>query len=142
MADTTQLFDTGQGATMAFTTNSTFTPKVKELPKLKRDCEPLVSSVLATTGDEELVPGDLTKNGEMTIPILWNTNDTLPAINTVDTLTITWAVRTGQTAAATLAGTCIIKGIEITGHKLGELQEGSITIQFDGYTGPTYTKGS
>ena len=142
MASTTQLFDTGQGATGLFTTNSTFTPKIKEIPRLKRMGGHLVSSVLATTGDEECVPDDLVKNDVLAIPFFFNTNDVFPAIHTVDTFTITWAIRTGQTAAATLVMTVIIEGIEITGHKLGELQEGVLYLKPDGYTGPTYTPGS
>ena len=142
MSATTQAFDTGQGGSIAFTTSSSFTPKVKEIPKLTRKIGNLSASHLATSGDEELVPDDLTKNSELAIPIFWNTNDTLPAIGTVDTLTITWALRTAEATAATLAGTCIINGYEYTGHKLGELQEGVVYIQFDGYTGPTYTKGA
>jgi hypothetical protein len=142
MGATTQALDTGQGASIAFTTASTFAPKVLEIPSLKRSGDEINGSHLGTSGDEEFIPGDLIKNDELAIPILWNTNDTLPAINSVDTLTITWALRTAEATAANIAGTCIIKGIEYANQKLGELQMGSITVKFDGYTGPTYTKGA
>ena len=142
MAATTQPLDTGLGATMAFTTLSTFTPKIREIPGLKRSVETIDGSHLGTSGDQELIEGDLIKNDPITIPILWNTNDTIPAPGTKDTCTITWPLRTAESTAANIAGTCIIQAVEFAGHKIGELQMGSITIQFDGYTGPTYTKGS
>ena len=142
MATATQLFDTGQGATALFTTNSTFTPKIKEIPRLKRMGGALESSILATTGDKEYVPNDLVENDVLAIPFFFNTNDVFPPIHTVDTFTITWAIRTGQTSATTLVMTVIIEGFEITGHKLGELQEGVMYLKPDGYTGPTLTQGS
>lgn len=142
MSATTQALDTGQGASIAFTTNSSFTPKVLEIPSLKRQVEEIDGSYLGTTGDQEIIAGDLIRNDELTIPILWNTNDTLPAIGSTDTLTITWALRTAEVTAANIAMTVIIKAIEYAKHKLGELQAGSITVKPDGYTGPSYTKGS
>lgn len=142
MAATTQPLDTGLGATMAFTTLSTFTPKIREIPGLKRSVETIDGSHLGTSGDQELIEGDLIKNGTVTIPILWNTNDTIPAPGTKDTVTFTWALRTAEATAANIAGTVIIVDVEFASHKIGELQMGSITLQFDGYTGPTYTKGA
>lgn len=142
MASTNQPLDTGLGATLAFTTLSTFSPKIREIPGLKRSVETIDGSHLGTTGDQELFEGDLIKNSPITIPILWNTNDTIPAPGTKDTATITWPIRTLEATAANIAFSCIIVDVEFAGLKIGEVQMGSITIQPDGFTGPTYTKGA
>ncbi len=142
MSATTQPLDTGLGASLAFTTLSTFSPKIREIPGLKRSVEEIDGSHLGTSGDQEVFEGDLIRNSPITIPILWNTNDTIPAPGTKDTATITWPLRTAEATAANIAFTCIIMEVEFAGLKIGEVQMGSITIKPDGFTGPTYTKGA
>lgn len=100
-------------------------------------------STLATTEFMEKLASDLKDAGTFTVDFLWKTSTTAPVVATTpETLTITAAQMTGDTAAATLAGTGFVQDITWPTAALGAVNKGQITCCWNGDTGPTYTKAT
>lgn len=131
----------GNSTTLVFGTSS-FTPVLVSADGLEETLEALQDSDLSTTNYHTMAPADLKEISPLTCAIRWENGD-VPPIGTVEPITFTFPLESGQTVGATLAGTGFISGR--TGPNLAnnEIAEGSITIQFDGKsTEPTYTVGS
>lgn len=132
---------TGNSTTIAFATSG-FTPSVVSFDGLEETLEGLIDSDLSTTNYETMVPADLIAVSPMTATIRWDNGD-VPPLGTVELITITFPLESGESTGATLAGTGFISGR--TGPNLvnNTIAEASISIQFDGKsTEPTYTVGS
>lgn len=128
--------DTGHGATATFDSLSFNWTSIDMGESTLND---VPTSHLGTTGSETFLPGDLVNEGEVTIPFQWDAEAAYPTEGTVTTLTITFPQETGQTAPATYAGTAYIKRVRRPNLQTDTLQDGEITVKWDGNTGPTWT---
>jgi hypothetical protein len=104
----------------------------------------LDDSTLATTGFRDYIANDLTDHDEIEVTMRFPTKLTLPTLGgtTTQTMTITFPMRSGpggETTAATLAGTGFFTEIGFPTLALGQIQEGTYKISFDGATGPAFT---
>lgn len=129
---------TGNGATISGLGVTTF---LISISSAKIEQTPLDITVLATTGFEKMRPGDLRKLPEVTVEFYWLgaappiTTTMIPAAEPYAgaTFTITYP------GAGSLAGTAFVKSVDFPAPKNGEVMKGSMTIQFDGATGPAFT---
>jgi hypothetical protein len=140
---TTDVSDTGQGATITFS-STTFAARVVSINLGKWSMGRLDDSVLATTGFRKYIANDLTDHDEIEVTMRFPTKLTLPTLGgtTTQTMTITFPLRTGpggETTAATLAGTGFFSELGFPTLALGQIQEGTYKISFDGSTGPAFT---
>ncbi len=134
--------DTGHGASVTFGTTS-WSGKVIGIPTNLNKARPRVDiSYLGTSGQREYMPGDLEDLGEITLDVAFEAATGLPATGTAsETVTITWPLAPGGggVTAASLAGTGFITAINYPPMQTNTIQQGQITISFDGFTGPTWT---
>lgn len=131
--------DTGNGATITFSTYAG-SLKIIEMDLGERGIEDLDVSTLATIGDMEVIPSDLRSTNEVRLVVQWDTGETPPVPGgAAETVTITFPLRTGEGTAANLAGTAYFKTVKFPVLANGTVQQGEITIKYDGATGPTYT---
>jgi hypothetical protein len=128
--------DTGLGATVTF---SGLSAPVVSIDMGDQTIEMLDSSHLGTTSFVEKVVGDLIDAGTITIETLFDTPDTPLTTGTLQTLTVTWPQRGGESAAATLVGTAAVTSQSFPSLVRNEVQKATITFEFDGQTGPAYT---
>lgn len=131
--------DTGNGATVAFTTGS-FTAAIISVEPGGKSRETLDASGLATTGDAEMEPGDLWRHEPWTVNYFVDPTaaaKTEPPL-AKDTLTVTLPSQTGGTDA-TYAGTGFVINVQPPTLENDNLMRGSFQFQFDGKTGPTFT---
>ena len=134
--------DTGQGWSFTFGTQS-ISLLITKITCGKWSINVLDVSVLADTGFMKKLAGDLKDAGEFVIDFLWKTSTTAPVVGaTPETLTITAAQMTGDTAAATLAGTGFVKELTWPTAALNQVNAGQATCVWNGDTGPTYTKAT
>lgn len=129
---------TGNGATISGLGVTTF---LISISSAKIEQTPLDITVLATTGFEKMRPGDLRKLPEVTVEFYWLgaappiTTTMIPSAEPYagTTFTITYP------GAGSLAGTAFVKSVDFPAAKNGEVMKGSMTIQYDGATGPAFT---
>ena len=135
--------DTGTGTTITFGTSG-WTGSVISIGGTTQSREPLEDSHLATSGEKTYVFDDLIEPGDFEIEFYWDQSaSTFSPISAVaETITISFPLKTGESTNGTLAGSGGV--IEASGPDVsnGELMTGSMSIQWDGKTGPTYTAGS
>lgn len=142
MSQSTIFADTGNGATIAYAT-TTFAVKVRDIVLPSHSRDPLDASTLDTTGFEKSIQGDLTKRPMLKVRFLWDTFYAIPSLSsTPETVTVTLPQRTGESSAATYAGTAFFQNVQFPTLANGTVQEGSMDIVFDGGTGPTWTKST
>lgn len=137
-----QVMDTGNGATLTFS-STTFAVALKKINGFEESVERLLTSSLATTTYNDYIPSDLKDPPEVVVDFYWDTGKDMPALgNTAETITITYPVRTngGEASGATYAGTGFIKSIKYPDLENGAVQMGSMTLCFNGATGPAFTK--
>lgn len=137
--------DTGNGATLVFAGNMGFGTATTSLSMIsitqgEESVGVVDVSTLATTDAMESIPSDLRDIAESSGSFKWITTTAAPDLPAAaGTITITWPTRTGETQAATYAGTGFITGFTPPSFVNGELQTGEIKWKWDGDTGPTYT---
>jgi hypothetical protein len=142
MPRSTALADTGNGATVVFTT-SALSLKIRRIEFPEERLERILASHLGTTVYNEYIPADLTEPPEMTFEFIWDTFDTIPTLGGVpETVTITWPLRAGETTPANRAGTAYVAAYKFPDLANGEIQVGRMVVAYDGGTGPTYTKST
>jgi hypothetical protein len=142
MSQSTIFADTGNGATITYATTS-WAVKVKSLALPAHMREPLDASTLDTTGFEKTIQGDLTKRPVLKCKALFDTFLNIPSLtSTPETVTITFPTRTGETTAASYAGTGFFQNIQMPTLANAQVQEVDFDIVFDGGTGPTFTKSA
>lgn len=134
------IVDTGHGATLTLSTSALvlnwtgIDAGEETIPEVNR-------THLGTTDYQEYMPGDLKEPGEITIPFQWD-NEAELNIGVVENITITWPLADGQVDQATQAGTGFIKRLKRPNFQTNQIQDGEITIKWDGLTGPIYTPGA
>lgn len=135
-------FDTGNGTTVALTTGP-FTASVISVTIGEQTIDMLDASHLGTTGFMEKVVSDLADAGEVTIEYLADSTDEdkfKAPLGQTDTLTITLPEQVAAGNPPTFAGTGAVTTWKPPDLVNGQLQTGSFTFTWDGYTGPTFTE--
>lgn len=145
--------DTGNGATLTFAANMGFGSATTSLTAItitqgEQSVGAVDVSTLATSGQMESIPSDLSELGECSATFKWLTtagpnvamNASLPAA--AGSIVLTYPARTGETTAANITGTGFLTGFTPPSFANGELQVGEIKWKYDGDSGPTYTGAS
>lgn len=134
--------DTGHGATVSFGTTS-WSGKLVGIPTNLERSRPRVDIThLGSSGEHDYMPGDLDELGEVVLDVAFETATGLPATGTAaETITITFPLAPGGggATAANIAGTGFITKTNFPPLQTGVMQQGQITISYDGGTGPTFT---
>jgi lysozyme family protein len=135
--------DTGHGATLTFGT-TTFAGLIRGIPaNLTKTLQVVNISNLATSGQQETMPGDLEELGEVDVDILFAAVTGLPVTGTVETITITFPLQaSGATTAANIAGTAFITMIGYPALQTNGEMLAKVKFKYDGATGPTFTAAS
>jgi hypothetical protein len=134
--------DTGQGMTATFGASS-LSLAVTEITVGSETLDMLNVSTLASTGFEKLVRSDLKKIGKCKLKFIFVASATAPVVGAApETMTITYPLFTGNVVAANLAGSAVFTDFKLPDGKLGEIMFGECEFQYDGTTGPTYTKAT
>ena len=133
--------DTGHGATITFgTTALAYT--WRKISAVEMTGESVEDTNLSNAYYKTFLPGDVYEPGEFEIEYCWGSKTALPALRTVETITITLPSADGVLSTATLAGTGFIMSRtafpELT---TNGLQVGKMKIAFDGAGGvaPVFT---
>lgn len=134
--------DTGNGATFVAGTTAV-TLAVQKIKIGKYEIDALDVSLLATTDFSLVIASDLKKPVTVTLEGVFSTSVNAPVLGSApETGTVTFPQRTGESAAATLAGTGFWKSWEIGELANGTIQTVTAEFQFDGDTGPAFTKAT
>lgn len=133
--------DTGNGASITFGTTA-FTGKFTQLDPGEKTLGDIEDTHLGTTGNKTYRPEDLVEPGELTGMVQFSSDTALPALGTVETVTLTFPIPAGLTTAATYAGTAYIKRFKVPTLENNTLQMAEITVKWTGKTGPTFTVAS
>lgn len=138
--------DTGLGGTISFATSG-FTGNMREIGGATIELDDLETSHLGTTGYKTYTPSDLAEPGEFECEIFWDAEvaastvkevTTQPILGTVESIVKTYPGQAGNTAA-NITGTGYIKSFTRPTMQVGELMMASVTVKWDGGTGPTFT---
>lgn len=145
------LENTGNGAVVTLT-NQTLVVGPKKITVGGKSIGTIdVTDLSATRGSaQKLIPEDIAEVDEVSIEGNWNSEAVMPKLGDVsaevsttpgngDELTITWPLYPGQLTAAKLTGTGFFTGIAFPDFENNAPQEGSMTWNFNGAVGPTYT---
>lgn len=135
--------DTGHGATLTFGTTG-YTANRRMIGGSEFELPDVEKGHLGTTGFQEYMPGDLTEPGEFEAEFEFDpgTANQVPTLGTVETITVTYPIKSGQSAGGTLAGTGYLKKFGTPELRTNTLMVAKGTVKWDGVTGPTFTAGS
>ncbi len=135
--------DTGTGTTITFGT-SAWTGSVISIGGTTQSREALEDTHLGTSGEKTFVFNDLIDAGDFELEFYWDQSASVfPPISAVaEVITVSFPLKSGEATNAVLTGSGGV--IEATGPDAsnGELMVGSMSIKWDGKTGPSYTAGS
>lgn len=146
--------DTGNGATLTFAANMGFGTATTAMVCTSIEGGGFQrggvdASDLGTASIEESIPTDLAKPKEgkakykfLTMPTTAQASVFDPTSAVAGSVVITWPMRTGETTAANYTGTAFITDNTLPALVNGTLQEGEISFQYDGDTGPSFTKAT
>lgn len=138
----TATVDVGTGSTVAFGTTTTFTPKITGI-KLGGETVPVIDiSNMSTTAYREKMQGDLKEPVVVTLDADYNPSLTAILGVAAQTVTVTFPIPAGGSTGATIAGTAFVSSVNDANIPLEEKMTATHVIQFDGFTGPTYTAAS
>ena len=144
-------------ATFAFAIWSAFAPKIISIQPPSLSSEAIDDTDLSTTTLKEVVPGDLQEIGEMSIVVRLPSDSEKrfageaadlmvsgigfdPAVGSA---TISWpAGTTGDGVDPTLVGTAFVTGWAPSEMNNDDAGTATITLQYDGKTGPTLAVGA
>jgi hypothetical protein len=132
--------DTGHGATITFGT-SALVYKWRKIGAVEQAGESVEDTDLSINYYKTFLPGDVYDPGEFEIEYCWNAKDALPALGTVETITITLPV-SGALSAGDLEGTgFIMSRTAFPELATNGLQIGKMKVAFDGAGGvaPVFT---
>ena len=136
-----------QGATITFGTTG-FTANIHFIDGTEEDRGEIETTHLglAVNSKATYVPGDIVHHEP--VPVRYEYNPSFstfpPLTNDPETITITYPLRTGQSVAATTAGSAFVKKRKSASLEKGgdQLMMGELEIRWNGLTGPTHTAGS
>ena len=132
--------DTGQGATLTLeTTGAIGCVRSMQLPEFAM--EKIDDTCLDSTGFMTYIAGDLTDPGDIVAEVVFDPELDIPQGGVVETVTVDFAISNpANTVAAQLTGTGFITTRSLPNLALNELMVMTVTVSFDGKTGPTFTK--
>lgn len=135
--------DTGQTATLTFGTTG-YTANRRMIGGSTFSRPKISKTHLGTADFEEYFPGDLDEPGEFEVEFEFDpgVSGAIPGRGTVETVTVTYPIKTGQSAGGTLAGTGFIMEVQTPELRTNTLMVQKAKIAWDGGTGPTFTAGS
>lgn len=134
--------DTGHGATLTLSSNNG-SYKIRRIVGFRENLPVVDISYLGSTGFRDKMPGDLVEVDAFEVDVLFEAVTGLPPTGTVETATITYPLQSsGATTAANTAGTAFINSRKWPDLQTNNEMVGTISIQFDGLTGPTFTAAS
>lgn len=143
MAQSTICADTGNGTTVACSAGITRTIRARSITPGRFQIDALDCSDLSTTGMRKTVASDLFDAPELEVEEIFDSFYAWPALGiSLGTVTVTLPLRTGELTPATYAGTAYLMGITPPRFVNGELQVWTLTIKWDGATGPVFTKST
>ena len=132
--------ETGQGMTATFGTSS-LSLAITEITIGAITLDMLDVSALASTDFAELIGSDLKKIGKVKLKGVFVASATAPVVGgAAETMTITYPQFVGNSNSSTLAGTAQFTDLKLPDGKLGEVLMFECEYQYNGDTGPTYTK--
>lgn len=152
-----QCADTGNGATFTVsgplqadgvtsdTDVATFFSglKITRIEFPEEALERLECSNLSNSVYKSYIPADLVDPPQINITGNFETSHKPPFLGQVlGTATVKFPKRPGESAEATYAGSAYVGAITMPSLANGEIQEVQIRIDFDGITGPAYTKAT
>lgn len=131
---------TGGGTTLTLSATgatTTLTARLRSIGGHTETASEVDDTDLTTTGYSEVVPGDLVDPGEFECLAIFDPTQaaTVPNTTTAETITIT---RTSGDGSNTTSGTGFIKVVKHPDHAQNEAMLGTITIRWDGATGPAF----
>ncbi len=145
---------TANTTTVTHATWTGYDPKIISIDMPGYTLEPLDDSDLTTTGFKTMVPGDLQEISEMTLEVrIPNDTGGLFTNEVGDLLSsgVVFDATVGSvvilfpqgvnTTAPKLTGTAFVTGFQVNSLNNDDRMTATVTIQFDGATGPTYTVG-
>lgn len=133
--------DTGNSATFALATTGAI-GNIRNIGEVAAELGKIETSHLGTVGQKTYIPDDLEEPGEVEVEVEFATGINLPGRGVVETCTITYPLRTGESTAANHAGTGFISRVSTPTLQNGQLQVMKLRFSFNGDTGPTFTKSS
>ena len=134
--------NTGIGATLVLSGGSTYSARWRSISQFNQVVAALDDTALDSTDYKEFVADDLAEIDPITVETYANLALTPPTVGATCTVTITFPKQPNQTTAATLTGTAIITRFSQPELSVGNRLMSTLEFQFDGKTGPTYTKAS
>lgn len=143
MPQSTIAGDTGHGATVSFASGITATLKVRSIDPSEVSISTLDASHLGTQTYRDMIHADLSDPPEVAFEYVFDTfdPDIVPGAALGSTV-ITFPSRTGESTPANLTGTAFVVAVKKPRLETDVVQMGSVRIQFDGVTGPTWTKST
>lgn len=130
--------DTGHGSTITFGTQGG-TWRATRIAG-HAETRPVVDTTYhATTTRRTNMPGDLAEMGPFTVVFQFQGNQGLPTETNPETITVTHPLASGESTAATIAGTGYVTRRKFPDLETNALKMGEFDIQWDGLTGPTFT---
>lgn len=126
----------GTGATLALATTgaTALTQRLRKIGSSEQTLGKEQSSALATTDFHEYDPHDLAEPGSITGEAEFDPTKDLPALGTPETATLTLA------GGGTYAGTGFLTKVEIPENAINSPCIASFQFDYDGKTGPAFTK--
>lgn len=131
-------FNTGSGASLSF---SGSIGSVVSISGPEQEVDDIEVSHLGTTGFKEYIPGELKEGGEVEVELLF-IGEALPALRSINTLTLTYPALPSGGTGATLTGTAYVKAVSYPEMSSGDILQASVTFKFDGDTDPVFTAAS
>lgn len=133
--------DTGHGATITFGTTA-LAFAWRKIGAVEQAGEAVEDTNLANLYYKTFLPGDVFEPGEFEIEYSWGSKTALPALRTVETITITLPSADGVLSQADLSGTgFIMSRTAFPELSTNGLQIGKMRVAFDGAGGvaPVFT---
>ena len=135
-------YDTGLGATLTLTGYTAATSPLISISFDEQSRDSISVATLADTGFDPQIPADLAGAGGFTATIQFDPTDTFPLVTgaAMDKAAckVTWPASAGGTNAY-LYGDGFVTGFTYPELAIDTVQEATITVQFDGIDGPTWS---
>lgn len=133
--------DTGNGATIILSSTGAV-GNIRNIGELAQELGKLETSHLGTTGRKTYMPDDLSEPGEIELEVEFDTSKELPALGAIETMTVTYPLRSGEAYPANHAGSGFVSRVATPQLANSTIQVAKIRFTFDGITGPTFSKSS
>lgn len=136
--------NTGNLAILDFSGWASATPStVTEISLAQDTIELFKTSTLSTTGSHTYAAVDLYDLGEITATMIFDGEpDNNHALGLTGTLKISWPILSGDAAGPYITGSAILTGFEAGPLTNDDQPTVTVTFQYDGVTGPTWTDGA